>query len=278
MDGKDVGGGVSRGARQVSRGARQFTRQARHAGDHPVIEWGARLGYLVNGLLHLVIGWLALRIAFGNSGASADQSGVFSTLGTSTLGRTLLVVMLVGFGLLAIWQVIEAIGIGDTGKRVKAAAKGVLYFALAFAVLGFLRGTGSSSSGQSVDFTARLMEAPAGRLLVGAVGLAVIAVGGYHVYKGIAKKFLEDLRDDPGRPAEVAGTVGYVAKGVALGLIGMLFCLAALRNDPGQANGLDGGLRQLLEFPFGRLLLVAVAAGFVLFAFYCAARARHAKV
>ena len=264
MNSQSLGGKVTRGVRQ--------------AGDHPVIEAGARLGYLVNGVLHLILGWLFLKLAFGDAGASADQSGALTTIGTSTLGKVLLIVMLAGFALLAVWQVVEAIGGSETGKRVKAAAKAVMYFALAFAIFGFLRGTGSSSAGQSVDFTAKLMSAPMGRLLVGAVGLGVIVVAVYHVYKGIAKKFLEDLKDNPGRPAEVAGQVGYIAKGIALGLVGSLFVTAALRNNPGEASGMDGGMRQLLELPFGKWLLVAVAIGFILFAGYYAVRARHAKV
>ena len=48
---------------------------SRRAGDHPALETAARIGYAVNGVLHIIIGAIALRLAFGAKGASADQSG-----------------------------------------------------------------------------------------------------------------------------------------------------------------------------------------------------------
>lgn len=54
---------------------------------------------------------------------------------------------------------------------------------------------------------------------------------------------------------------GYVAKGVALGVVGVLFMVAAATNDPEEAGGLDAALRSLLELPAGTALLTAVGLG-----------------
>ena len=137
---------------------------AREAGDHPALEMAARVGYAVSGLLHLLIGWLALQVAWSNSGKSADQSGA-----------------------LALWQVAEAVG-GSFGEgmdawagRGKAIAKAVVYLVLGWTTLGFARGKQSSSKQQTVDFTASMLQSTAGRVLVVVIGLVIIGVGVYHV-------------------------------------------------------------------------------------------------
>ena len=47
----------------------------REANESPVVEYGARVGFAIVGLLHLLIAYLALKIAWGDGGRSADQSG-----------------------------------------------------------------------------------------------------------------------------------------------------------------------------------------------------------
>ncbi len=250
------------------------------ANDHPAVENAARLGYATSGVVHLLIGWLAIQVALENGQKSADQSGALQSLAENPIGRGVLWLAVLGFLGLAVWQVGEVIiGRGETSDRFKAAAKAVLYAVLAFSAFTYAKGTaGSSSSQQSVDFTASLMAKPAGRWLVGAVGVAVIGVGGYHVYKGYKKKFLEDLRSHPGQWAVRAGRFGYMAKGVALAVVGLLFVLAGLHTEADEATGLDGALHRLKDAPFGVVVLLVVALGFVSFAVYSFARARYAKV
>ncbi len=254
------------------------TAAARQAGDHPVIEAGARLGYAVNGLMHLLIAWLGVQLAFGSAGGSADQSGALATLAGNGLGKVLLIVAVAGFALLALWQVAEALARGDAGDRIKAVSKAVLYAALAVSAVSFLRGSGKSSGAQTQDFTVQLMAKPMGRVLVAAVGSVIIGVAVYHVVKGVRKKFLDDLREHPGRWAVVAGQVGYIAKGAALLIVGGMFVAAGLKNSASETTGLDGALRSLLDLPYGKALLVAISVGFAAYAVYSFARSRYAKV
>jgi hypothetical protein len=254
---------------------------AAKAGDHPALENAARLGYATSGVLHLLIGWLGLQVAWADSsGNSADQSGALQTLAGNGIGRVLLWLFVIGFLGLALWQVTEVVvGRGQASDRVKAAAKCVVYLFLSFAAFSYARsGSGTSSSQQSVDFTANLMSKPFGKILVGAVGLGVLAVGAYHVYKGWKKKFLQDLREHPGQWVVRAGVFGYIAKGIALGVVGALFVIAAVNSDPDKASGLDGALHTLRDAPFGQILLTLVALGFASYAVYSFARANYARV
>jgi hypothetical protein len=259
-------------------------RVASRASDHPALEGAARVGYAVSGLLHLLIGWIALQVAFGGSAKNADQSGALASLAQNGLGRLLLWVAVAGFLGLALWQLADAI-VGRPGSdkdvwlgRAKAAGKAVVYLTLASSSFSFARGKTTSSKNQSIDFTAKLLQEPGGRVLVVVLGLVVVAVGGYHIHKGWAKKFLQDLEDRPGTWATRAGRIGYIAKGAALVIVGVLFAAAGLHQQPKEATGLDGALRSLRDQPFGPVLLSILALGFAAYGLYSFARAKHAKV
>ena len=242
----------------------------------------ARGGYAASGLVHLLIGVLAVQLAVGGGQGSADQSGAFAQIASTPFGAVTLWVAVVAFVALAAWQGAAAVtgAAGETGERVKAGGKAAMYLALAVTAFGVLQGAGSSDGTSSL--TGRLMQAPAGRVLVALVGLGVLVVAVHHVRKGWRRTFLEDLRRLPagrtGRWAERAGVVGYVAKGVALGVVGVLFVLAALHADPGEAGGLDAALQTLRDAPAGPFLLVLVALGLVAFGAYCGVRARLARM
>ncbi|MFC7597087.1 DUF1206 domain-containing protein [Terrabacter sp. GCM10028922] len=252
---------------------------SRRAGDHPALESTARVGYLVNGVLHIVIGVIAVQLAVRGKGSSADQSGALGALADNTLGMVMLWIAVVAWLGLAIWQVTEVISGGlRTSDRLKAAGKAVLYLALSWTAFDFASGSGSSSKQQSTDFTASLMKQPAGQWLVGAVGLLVVGIGVYHVVKGWKRTFLQDLETHPSEWIVKAGRVGYIAKGVALAIVGGLFVLAAVRHSPSEARGLDGALRNLLGAPGGPVLLGLVALGLIAFGVYSFGRARHADV
>lgn len=262
------------------------TSKAREVSDHPALEAAARAGYAVSGLLHILIGWIALQVALGGAGGgrSADQSGALQSLASNSLGRALLWVAVVGFAGLALWQLADAaMGHPGEGKeawsgRLKAIAKAIVYLVLVWSSFQFARGGSSDSGQETVDATAKLMEQPGGRLLVGIVGLAVIGVGGYHVYKGWNKSFLEDLEEHPGTWATRSGRFGYIAKGIALAIVGGLFVAAGVTARAQEATGLDGALKALRDGPFGPWLLTAMAIGFAAYGLYSFSRARHAKV
>jgi hypothetical protein len=251
---------------------------AAKAGDNPVVEWGARLGYGANGVLHLLLAYLTAQIALGGGGKQASQSGALATLAKEPVGQALLWVLAAGFVLLALWQLTELVRQDEAFDKAKAGGKLVLYGALAWTSFTFASGGRTSSNKQTKDFTVTLMDAPAGRVLVGLVGVAILGIAAYHVYKGWREKFLEDLQEQPGRWAVIAGKVGYIAKGIALAAVGILFVTAAIQQRAGKATGLDGGLRSMRDLPAGTVILLGIALGLVAFGVYSFARARYARV
>ena len=257
---------------------------ASRAENNSAVEKGARLGYAANGLIHLVIAWIALQLAWGGGGGGgeASASGALRTLAGTPFGSVLLWVMFCGFVLLGLWQVLQAFLGRETKDRIKGAAKAVVYLVLAFTTFGIVSGSGSSGgsggSDQATTATATLMQQPFGRILVAAVGLGIAAVGVYHIYKGWKKKFLEDLREHPGTWVVRAGRAGYITRGIALILVGALFVGAALASDAQQAAGLDGALQTVRQAPYGVVLLTLAALGFAAYGVYSFGRAKYARI
>jgi hypothetical protein len=253
-------------------------RAAGRAGDHPVVEWGARLGYGASGVLHLLLAYLTAQIAIGVGGTQASQSGALATLAAEPVGQVLLWVIAVGFALLAVWQLTELVTRHEAFDKAKAGGKLVLYSTLAWTSFTFASGGRTSSNKQTQDFTVSLMKAPAGRLLVGLLGVAIIGIAAYHVYKGWRERFLDDLQEHPSRWVVNLAKVGYIGKGIALAAVGILFITAAIHQRAGEATGLDGALRSMRDLPAGPVILLVIALGLAAYGVYSFARARYARV
>jgi hypothetical protein len=266
---------------------------AQQAGESDGLEHLARVGLLAYGLVHLLVAWLAVQLAwFGGSGESADQSGAMSTLADSPIGKPLLWVVAVGLVALAVWQAAELLrwrsGWSASGKaRTKAMqksggalAKAAIYIALAVLAIRFATGGGQSSSQQQQETTAGVLGWPAGQFLVGATGLVLIGAGVWHVRKGLTKNFLKQIdTSDASRGAVTLvtrlGQIGFPGKGVALAGVGGLLGYAAITFDPSKAKGLDGALRSVLDLPYGPILLTLVAVGIAAFGAFLVVRARY---
>jgi hypothetical protein len=265
---------------------------ARRAGDSDALENLARVGLIAYGVVHLLVAWIALQLAWSGSEQSADQSGAMSTLAEQPFGRPLLWVLAVGLIALAGWQAAEVVrwrsGWSASGKtRTKALkksggalVKAVVYIALAVLAFRFATGNGQSSSQSQQQTTAGVFGWPGGQFLVGAAGLILVGVGIWHIRKGVTKSFLKQIDTSDASPGATRlvtrlGQIGFPGKGVALAGVGGLLVYAAVTFDPSKAKGLDGAMRTILQLPFGRILLTLVALGIAAFGAFCFVRARY---
>ncbi|WP_155387573.1 DUF1206 domain-containing protein [Catellatospora paridis] len=266
-------------------------RKAEQAGDSKSLEVPARVGLVAYGVVHLLIGWLALQIAWGASGSkSADTSGAMGTLAAQPFGKVLLWLVAVGLVALALWQASEAVwgcrnsaGAKRVRKQVASGAKAVVYAALGVSAAVVALGSGSSSSQSQERTTSGVLAWPGGRVIVVAAGLIVVGVGVAGVVKGVRKSFTEEIGTSSMSPAaregvERLGQVGYIAKGLALVVVGGLLSYATVTYDRQKAQGLDGALETILAQPFGRFLLTAVALGFVAFGLFAMLQSRYRRM
>lgn len=278
--------------------ATQAHRAAKRAADSDWTDRLARLGFCARGLVYAIVGLIAIQIAWGVSGGAgedASKEGALREIAERPLGRPLLVVLAVGLAGYALWRASEALwGKRDedderkrTAKRAGSAAKAVLYAAFLVSTVKFISGGPSQGSGggdeQEETLTASVLNLPGGRLLVGAVGLAIIAGGIYVAYRGLAQKFEKRLDTSEmgpvmGRVVDVVGTVGMAARGLIFGVAGFLLLKAAVDFDPEEATGVDGTLKLLARQTYGQLLLTATAIGLIAYGLYSFAEARYRQL
>ncbi|GAB3553712.1 DUF1206 domain-containing protein [Arthrobacter tumbae] len=272
---------------EVSRQARKAADGAEDASDSKPFIIAARAGYIAAGLLHILIGVIALGVARGGSG-SADQNGAMASLAGTPGGGILLWVCFIGCAALALFLLSEVLfppkRLNSKDKityRLKNGGKAVVYAAIGVAFAQYaMGGGGGGSSTQSTS--AALMANPVGAALLLATGVGILAVGGYFVYSGVTQKFEENLSGKPsgsaGKAVTILGTVGYVAKGIALGVLGILLVIATVRNNPEESTGLDGALKSLQEQPFGVWILGAVALGLIAYGVFMIVRSRYQRM
>lgn len=242
-----------------------------------------RLGYVAYGVVQLALGYLALRLAFGQAPQDASTSGAMSALVQTGPSRALVWFVAVGMGLLALWQAMVAVTEHDEiSGRLSAGAKAVAYLVVAGVGVSVATGNGGSGGSSGEQAATTLFDLPGGVVLVGAVGIGFGAIGTFLIWRGLSTAFRDDLEQGAttGRTGTAVlwlGRVGYTAKGVGFAVIGALFFSAAVTRDADNAGGLDQALQTLKQQPFGPYLLAAVGIGFVAFGLYCFARARYER-
>lgn len=274
----------------IKRELRDAADAAEDVTNSRALELLARVGFAVSGLLHFLVGTIAIRLAMGGSG-NADFSGAVSELASQPAGPFLLWASFSACAALAIWQASDAVfdynrlpTKDKVGKKAKAAAQAVVFAGLAVTLASFAMGTGSGGDNQqsASDLTVAVMKAPGGVALLVLVGLGMAITGIIYGIRGIKKTFEEHLTMPVSSSARTAvsalGVAGYVAKGIVLLLTGMLITIATLQAHPDESTGLDGGLRALREQPFGVYLLAAVGAGLICYGVFMVVRARLAKM
>ena len=262
---------------------------ARKAADSDAMTVGARLGLSARAMIYLLMGGLAVAVAFGQSRSDTDQRGALREVAQQPGGKVLLVLLALGFAGYALWRYSEAaLGVaGDgngAGPRLKSLVRALIYSSLAVSAVAVLTssGGGESQGAQQQGLTASVMSHTGGRYLVGAVGLAVLVAGGVMVYEGATQAFEHylDMAQASARTRTLVrrlGTVGTIARGLVIGLAGALVVQAAVTFSPDKARGLDGALKTLAAQPYGKVLLVLAGLGLAVFGVYGFAEARWRK-
>ncbi len=259
-------------------------RAARTAERSPVMRVLARGGYAANGAVHVLIGVIVLVIAFGGQGES-DQAGAFTAIAAAPAGFLALwtlAVMLAGLG---VWHVLDGVltargsTAGKWGVRVSRWSQAAVFLALAAIAASVALGARPDADETAEDASRGALAIPGGVVVLFLVG-AGIAIGGVvFAVMGVRRSFRDKMKLPEGRLGNAVvtlGLVGFVAKGVALLIVGILVIVAAVRVDPEAAGGLDGAIAALRSMFLGPLAVASVGAGLIAYGVFCFFRARFA--
>jgi Domain of Unknown Function (DUF1206) len=252
-----------------------------------------RIGLVGQGVVATIIGIIAIRIALGQKDDAATSDGAVAWLAHQPLGKFLLVALTVALFALALWRFLCA-AMGDPVEgsepkdRIKYAVLGVVYLLLAIATLGvtIANWTGSGDKAESTQSgdegsqkaTSTLFDWPAGRWLVGLLGVAVIGYAGYNFYQQVIKrKFVERLDADRGSWVVRLGLFGYTAQSLVYAVVGYFFIQAAIAFKSSTAKGPSGALIELSNTAAGKVLLWVIAIGLFAYGIFCIAEAKYRK-
>jgi hypothetical protein len=289
---------------------RKLAREAQRSSLFAVL---ARLGFAVSGLLHVLVGVIAIGVAIsagdsggaspsgGGSGAAsarpgpgassasgrADETGALAFLTSSPVGYVLLWTAVVGLAALGAWQVTQMILVREDdprraiARRVMEGAKALVFLTVAGSALAFALGGNSSAARTVHALSVGAIRTPGGVVVLVIAGAVVLAVGVFFGYRGVTADFRRDIHVPEGLPGTLTvtvGVLGHVAKGLALSIVGVLLAVAGFTADASQATGMDGALRALVALPYGGLLLWLVGAGLIAYGLYALVRAPAARL
>jgi hypothetical protein len=287
---------MSKSSPSISRNVQHAERGARNAATGRWMAVLARCGYAAKGVVYLIIGGIAAKVAIGAGGAVTDQKGALQIIHEQSYGPILLGVVTIGLFGFALWCFIQALfdteGKGTTAKgliaRIGYAAVGITYAAFAYGAFQLVMGSGSGGKGSDAtaqDGTALLLKQPFGPALMIIVGLIALGVALYLFYTAYAARFqaqlhLATLSAGMKKWVIVVGRLGYAALVVVISIIGIFLIVAASQNNASKAKGLDGVLQELAHQhqPFGQVLLGIVALGLFAYGIYSLVEARYRRV
>jgi hypothetical protein len=273
---------------------RETKQTARRVANSKVMRGLARLGYAAKGVVYIIIGFLAAKLALGQGGQATDQRGALRDLAGQPFGHFLLIIVAIGLLAFGLWSLIQALydteGEGRNAKgiigRIGYAVVGIAYIVLSFGAYQLVTGSGnggSSTTSTTQDVTAKLLALPFGVPLVVIAGLVMLGVALYLYARAWRANFqrhlaLSTLRPPVKKTMVFLGRLGYAALGVVFTIIGIFLIVAAVQFNPRQAKGLDAALGELLKLPLGQVLLGLVALGLLAYGVYSFVEARYRRI
>ena len=238
-------------------------------------QWLARFGFVMRGLLYIVIALLVI-----GTGRTEDLTGAMEYLDRGA-GRWLLMLMVAGMFGYGVWRVSDAAFGMDSGRhhpkawrrRIAAATSGAIYLFLAYKALRIIL-QGYADAGDAHEHAAQALHLPAGTLLLGGAAAVLAGAGLVQLYKAATCSFLKHLDERARQPiAKWLGRIGFAARGVVFLTLAWLLARGALHHSAAEAGGLEQALDALrgpLELP--------VAAGLFVFGLYSIVEARYRSI
>ncbi|MDO8391528.1 MAG: DUF1206 domain-containing protein [Actinomycetota bacterium] len=250
-----------------------------------------RAGWFAKGVVYAIAGYLAAAITFrewdtsitpgSNGSQEASPTGAINTIAGTTGGSLLLWALAMGMLLYSAWRVTAAVLPGGHGAdamahRVGYLVSAIVYVTFAVSAISLADDRSSDVNGNTTvtDLSSSVMANTTGRVVIGVIGVIIVAVGLYRLSKGVRFDVTDelDLSNFSVRRTQWMvrlGAVGEVGRGIGIGLVGFFLFRSAMTYDAAEATGLDGALRRTLTHSGGVAVVGVVAVGFAAYGVFC---------
>ena len=264
---------------------------------HRAGQWAARvhkgtpfdvvvgIGLVTYGFVYLLVAAIAVRIAVtGQRGADTPYAAL-DALAETEVGEAMLWVTALGLCALTLWQVFETVWrrdphenpLGKAFGRFGTIATALGYLALAISAVRIAAvGRAAREGRTSPAAVVSSLEELALRIGVVVAGVVLLVLAVRSGYRGVRRRFVDDLRDGSPRMVIALGQAGLVGKGVTFAIIGGLMIWTALEGRLGPP-GIQTVFRLVNLSPAGGILLVLKAIGLTAFGVYCLAWAANRR-
>ncbi len=241
------------------------------------IQTMARIGIGTRGVIYVILAYLSFDIArHGRAPAQANSTGALEEVGHRIGGPALLIVLAFGLGSYAIWRLFNAATSREGAvKRIGSLAIAVIYFGLLARAIELATGqsTSGGASSNPEPLVVRVLRWPAGKEIVGVGGAALVTAGVGLGLWGIIHRYskslaLERLSRGWRRTVRTLGSLGDLARGFLLALVGVYLISTAATGNPSQVKGLDQALKALVHRSYGVIVIGSVALGLLFFGLY----------
>jgi len=257
----------------------ETVKAAEEAVKKPFVKKIARLGFYTKGFIFIVVGILALMVAFGQKGGElADPMGALARVSTLDFGRILIIIFIAGALGHGFWNILRGVAdVDDAGKswqgivkRSIAVGVGIFYVWLAFSAFNILVTEKTQVEGGEVQRTIAhlILALPLGFILLFLIGLITIGAGVHECYSGLSRKYQENFRlftlgKGQLRFVNILGVLSFTARALLFCLVGYFFISAAINYNAEEVIGIDGALAILAQTYYGKTILFITAAGLV---------------
>lgn len=253
----------------------------------------ARAGFLIKGILYLVVGTLAIQVAAETGGRVTGTRGALLSVLGQPFGRLLLLVAALGLFGYAAWRVVqgvldpERLGHDRAGiaMRIGFVVRGILHAALGWQALRLYRGLSTSGGTGERDVARELLAWPLGDWVLVLAGLGLIGYAVWQIYAGFSGQLepgldVERLRRDAGEWAVHVSRFGLAARAIVFIVLGWGVVVTGWLRDVSEMDGTASSMRTLGAQPgaLGRWLLGLAAAGFIAYGFYQIVHARYLRI
>lgn len=229
----------------------------------------ARFGFLARGIVYLLIGGIAARVAILQRGRATGPGGALAKILTGPGGRLVLWIVVAGLFAFVLFRVAQCVRTSSQLARVAYVVSAIGGLVLAISAVRVLLdfGAGGDAAGLR-EVGANILSHTGGRFALELGGAIAVVAGGVEAVRALFGKLPADftaaiMARAPKRWASMLARVGVFAHGVIVAVTGYSVCRAGFDANPRALGGTGGAIRAVQHAGGGPALFALVAAGLI---------------